>query len=78
MTKNAYLCRAKQTVRAKAYASALDLRLNAPSRGIQSCQTEQPGLCVSSRYRMSAKTAQLSRLCIVNQYGSCNTVYCFS
>ena len=38
-----YLCKAERTVRAKTYASALDLRLNAPSRGIQSCRTEQPG-----------------------------------
>ena len=73
-----YLGRAKQTVWVKAYASEPDLRLNAPSRGIQPCQTGQVGLCVSSMIEMSTKTAWLSRLCQVNQYGCGNTVYCFS
>ena len=43
-----YLCRAEQIVRAKAYASSLDLNLNAPSRGIQVYRTSKPQLCVSS------------------------------
>jgi mRNA deadenylase 3'-5' endonuclease subunit Ccr4 len=38
-----YLCLAKRQVRAKAYASSLDEKLNAPSRGIQFCQTSKPG-----------------------------------
>ena len=63
-----YLCRAEQPVWAKAYASAPDKKLNAPSRGIQFCRTSQSGLCVSSMTEASTKTAQLFRLCLANQY----------
>ena len=73
-----YLCRAEQTVRAKAYASAPDIKLNAPSRGIQFCRTNSPGLCVSSMTEVSTKTAQLFRLCLSNQDDNEATVYCFS
>ena len=54
-----YLCRAEQTVRATAYASVPDKKLNAPSRGIQFCRTNSPGLCVSSMAKVSTKTARL-------------------
>ena len=70
-----YLCRAEQTVRAKAYASAPDLKLNAPSRGIQFCRTNCPGLCVSSMTEVSTKTAQLFRLCLSIQYDNNKGVY---
>ena len=50
-----YLCTTEQTVWAKAYASALDLRLNAPSRGNQSYRTNRPGLCMSSMTAVSTK-----------------------
>ena len=73
-----YLCPAEQPVRAKAYASAPDKRLDAPSRGIQSCRTSLPGLCVSSMTEVSTKTARLSRLCLSIQYDYKTTVYCFS
>ena len=73
-----YLGRAKQTVRAKAYAIERDLRLNAPSRGIQPCQTGQVGLCVSSMIEVSTNTAWLLCLCLLIQYGCFNSVYCFS
>ena len=43
-----YLCRAERQVLAKAYASNLDLNLNATSTGIQVCRTSKPRLCVSS------------------------------
>ena len=43
-----YLCRAERQVLAKAYASSLDLNLNATSSGIQVCRTSKPRLCVSS------------------------------
>ena len=62
---NAYLCTAEQTVWAKAYASALDLRLNAPSRGIQSCRTAQPGLCMSSMNAVN-KNSMLLGLVSIN------------
>ena len=64
-----YLCKAERTVRAKTYASALDLRLNAPSRGIQSCRTEQPGLYMSSMSAVSTKTVCFCSMCLVMQYG---------
>ena len=70
-----YLCRAKQTVRATAYASAPDRKLNAPSRGIQFCRTNSPGLCVSSMTEVSTKTAQLFRLCLSIQYDNNKSVY---
>ena len=54
-----YLCRAEQTVRATAYASVPDKKLNAPSRGIQFCRTNSPELCVSSMAKVSTKTARL-------------------
>ena len=73
-----YLGRAKQTVWVKAYASEPDLRLNAPSRGIQPCQTEQVGLSVSSMIEVSTKSAWLLCLCLLIQYGYYNAVYCFS
>ena len=73
-----YLCQAEQTVRAKAYASAPDRKLNAPSRGIQFCRTNSPRLCVSSMSRASNKTAQLFRLCLSIQYENKAIVYCFS
>ena len=44
-----YLCQAEQTVQVKAYASKPDPRPNAPSRGIQSCRTEQTRFGVSSK-----------------------------
>ena len=50
-----YLCTTEQTVWAKAYASALDLRLNAPSRGNQSYRTNRPGLRMSSMTAVSTK-----------------------
>ena len=43
-----YLCQAERQVLAKAYASSLDLNLNATSSGIQVCRTSKPRLCVSS------------------------------
>ncbi len=70
-----YLCRAEQTVRAKAYASVPDIILNAPSRGIQFCRTNSPGLCVSSMTEVSTKTAQLFRLCLSIQYDNNKSVY---
>ena len=73
-----YLCRAEQTVRAKAYASAPDIKLNAPSRGIQFYRTNSPGLCVSSMAEVTTKAAQLFRLCLSIQYDNKTTVYCFS
>ena len=73
-----YLCPAEQTVRATAYASAPDKKLNAPSRGIQFCRTNQPGLCVSSMNEVSTKSAQLFRLCLSIQYENKAIVYCFS
>ena len=76
--KSMYLGRAKQTVWVKAYASVPDLRLNAPSSGIQPCQTEQVGLSVSSMIEVSTKSAWLLCLCLLIQYGYYNTVYCFS
>lgn len=72
-----YLCQAEQPVWATAYASAPDKKLNAPSRGIQFCRTNQPGLCVSSMNEVSTKSAQLFRLCLPIQYGYKTTVYCF-
>ena len=59
-----YLCHAERQVLAKAYASRLDLNLNAPSRGIQVCRTSKPRLCVSSMTEVSTKTARLFRLCL--------------
>ena len=73
-----YLRRAEQRVRAKAYASAPDRKLNAPSRGIQFCRTNSPGLCVSSMTEVSTNSAQLFRLCLSIQYDNKTTVYCFS
>jgi hypothetical protein len=70
-----YLCRAEQTVRAKAYASAPDIKLNAPSRGIQFCRTNSPGLRVSSMTEVSTKTARLFRLCLSIQYDNNKNVY---
>ena len=55
MNFNTYLCVAEQTVWAKAYASASDLRLNAPSRGNQSYRTNRPGLRMSSMTAVSTK-----------------------
>lgn len=78
MKKIDYLCRAEQTVWAKAYASASDFRVNAPSRGIHSCRTEQPGFCVSSITDMSRISVRHLRLCLLIQYGFYKTVYCFS
>ena len=78
MKINFYLCTAEQTVWAKAYASALDLRLNAPSRGIQSCRTEQPGLCMSSMTAVSTKTVCFCGMCLLIQYGFSKAVYSFS
>ena len=43
-----YLCQTERQVLAKAYASFLDLNLNATSSGIQVCRTSKPRLCVSS------------------------------
>ena len=43
-----YLCQAERQVLAKAYASSLDLNLNATSSGIQVCRTSKPWLRVSS------------------------------
>ena len=73
-----YLCRAEQTVKAKAYAGKPDIKLNAPSRGIQFCRTNSPGFYVSSMDEVSSKTAQLFRLCLSIQYDNEATVYCFS
>ena len=73
-----HLCQAEQTVWATAYASAPDKKLNAPSKGIRFCRTNQPGLCVSSMAEVSTKTAQLFRLCLPIQYDYKTTVYCFS
>ena len=70
-----YLCRAEQTVRAKAYAGKPDIKPNAPSRGIQFCRTNSPGLCVSSMTEVSTKTAQLFRLCLSIQYDNNKSVY---
>ena len=70
-----YLCRAEQTVWAKAYASASDKKLNAPSRGIRFCRTNSPGLCVSSMTKVSTKTAQLFRLCLSIQDDNIESVY---
>ena len=70
-----YLCRAEQTVRAKAHASAPDKKLSAPSRGIQFCRTNSPGLCVSSMTEVATKTAQLFRLYLSIQYDYNKTVY---
>ena len=78
MEINTYLCAAEQTVGAKAYASALDLRLNAPSRGIQSCRTEQPGLCMSSMNAATTKTVCFCSTCPLILYAFCKAVYCFS
>ena len=72
-----YLCKAERTVRAKTYASALDLRLNAPSRGIQSCRTEQPGLCMSSMTAVSTKTVCFCGMCLLIQHAFCKADYCF-
>ena len=73
-----YLCTAEQTVRAKAYASVPDQKLNAPSRGTQFCRTNSPGLCVSSMTGVSTKTARLHSLCLSIQYDNPKSVYCFS
>ena len=77
MKNNSYLCTAEQTVWAKAYASALDLRLNAPSRSIQSCRTEQPGLCMSSKYAVSTKTVCFCGMCLLIQHAFYKADYCF-
>ena len=69
---------AEQPVWATAYASAPDKKLNATSRGIQFCRTNQPGLCVSSMTEVSTKTARLFRLCLLIQYDNKIPVYCFS
>lgn len=66
-----YLCRAERQVRVKAYASSLDLNLNAPLRGIQVCRTGKPGLCVSSSDDCAVFRQQ-------KQYGFFACVYGFS
>ena len=55
LLRKRYLCTTEQTVWAKAYASSLDLRLNAPPRGNQSYRTNRPGLCMSSMTAVSTK-----------------------
>ncbi len=70
-----YLRRAEQTVRATAYASAPDKKLNAPSRGIQFCRTEQPGLRMSSMTEVLRKSARLFRSCLSIKYDFFVRVY---
>ena len=53
-----YLCQAERQVLVKAYASSLDLNLNAPSRGIQVCRTSKTPVMRVQRLSLQADRQQ--------------------
>lgn len=69
-----YLYPAKQQVRAKAYVSSLDEKLNASLRGIQFCQTSKPRTLHVQLSWLSIKTAWLAQKCQSNQHSSKESV----